>query len=449
LSTDEQKQEQEPDVGQKDKDNNELDLGKWRSMLNNEAVEDVGPEQVDTSPVAKAMRSDTSLDQTKARTKSFLDTYTKRKKGSLVCDADIESTQHQDGGSPDEHDVQHEWDFVLPTLLHPEVRTPEDEAHYPFDPKFLMENIQHGASPRFVQNYLANYDAKLIRRQLNCEIEGFPAIFYVVARNDEEMLRDWVRFGGDVNAFHEESKTPLVAFAIVHSETIHKDMTLVVATLLGLGATPEVIPIEFYTSYFDDLPIDGPEAIDESNPATAWCTTAARKRLGRTFNLSQRYYLWRATKLKKVSARSRQVVVRKNAEAILEIPYFLIGQTIAAGRVLRKLLNHVATPSTRPLVLTFAGPSGHGKTELARHMGHLLSLDLEVVDCTIVNREMELFGPRHPFVNAEKGTPLNNFLVEHANQSCIVFMDEFEKTTSDIHQALLLPFDNGMRSVAS
>jgi hypothetical protein len=35
-----------------------------------------------------------------------------------------------------------------------------------------------------------------------------------------------------------------------------------------------------------------------------------------------------------------------------------------------------------PLVLVFAGPSGHGKTELARQLGHLLSLELEVVDCT-------------------------------------------------------------------
>ncbi|RSL46328.1 hypothetical protein CEP53_010370 [Fusarium sp. AF-6] len=56
---------------------------------------------------------------------------------------------------------------------------------------------------------------------------------------------------------------------------------------------------------------------------------------------------------------------------------------------------------------------------------------------------MELFGPREPYVSAEKGSPVNKFLVEHSGQRCIVFFDEFEKTTKEIHQALLLPFDNG------
>jgi ATP-dependent Clp protease ATP-binding subunit ClpA len=137
------------------------------------------------------------------------------------------------------------------------------------------------------------------------------------------------------------------------------------------------------------------------------------------------------------------VAALRNAEPLLGIPYFLIGQTMAANRLLQKLLSYIMVPSRRPLVLVFAGPSGHGKTELARRLGHLMSLELEVVDCTIFNRESELFGPRHPYVGADRGSPLNNFLAKNAGQRCIVFLDEFEKTTSDIHQALLLPFDNG------
>lgn len=147
--------------------------------------------------------------------------------------------------------------------------------------------------------------------------------------------------------------------------------------------------------------------------------------------------------MKKTSVRHRQVAKLKHAEPILGIPYFLIGQTIASDRLLQKLLSHLVIPSNRPLVLAFAGPSGHGKTELARRLGYLLGLDLEVVDCTIVRREIELFGPREPFRGAEKGSSINNFLAKHAGERCIVFLDEFEKTTSDIHQALLLPFDNG------
>lgn len=38
---------------------------------------------------------------------------------------------------------------------------------------------------------------------------------------------------------------------------------------------------------------------------------------------------------------------------------------------------------------------------------------------------------------------MNNFLARKAGQRCVVFLDEFEKTTADVHKSLLLPFDNG------
>jgi ATP-dependent Clp protease ATP-binding subunit ClpA len=67
------------------------------------------------------------------------------------------------------------------------------------------------------------------------------------------------------------------------------------------------------------------------------------------------------------------------------------------------------------------------------------------VDCTIYNKEADLFGHRAPYTGAEQGTPLNNFLCRKAGTQSIVFLDEFEKTTADVHKALLIPFDNGKR----
>lgn len=353
---------------------------------------------------------------------------------------------HTNGGYPGNAESFQEWNFSLQPLDRPKARAPVSQGHSNFSLTYLVQNIQHGASLKYIQSYLADYDSNFIKQVINGEVEGFPAIFYVVARNDEAMLRAWVSCGGDVGAVHEASKTPLLAFAIAHSDTNRGDMTSAVATLLGLGAAPEVIPPEFYVPYYKDLPVHGPARVDANDERTMWCTTAASIKLARTLNLSQRYYLWRATKLKRATIRPRQVALRKKAEAILEIPYFLIGQTTASDRLLRKLLSHIMIAGARPLVMAFAGPSGHGKTELARRLGHLLSLDLEVVDCTIVKNEHDLFGARHPYKEAEKGTPLNNFLKDHEDKRCIVFLDEFEKTTKDIHQALLLPFDNGMRS---
>ena len=89
------------------------------------------------------------------------------------------------------------------------------------------------------------------------------------------------------------------------------------------------------------------------------------------------------------------------------------------------------------------GPSGHGKTELARRLGLLLSLPIAIVDCTIIKQESDLFGHRPPFVGAKEGTPTNNFIAQHGGRKSIIFLDEFEKTTEDVHKSLLIPFDNG------
>ena len=58
----------------------------------------------------------------------------------------------------------------------------------------------------------------------------------------------------------------------------------------------------------------------------------------------------------------------------------------------------------------FTGPSGHGKTELAKQMGELLSLPFLKVDCTGLKFESDLFGPRAPYAGHQDGSQLNNFL---------------------------------------
>ena len=339
-----------------------------------------------------------------------------------------------------------DWDFILPSIPPPSNVIPGDA----FSLHDIVGAMQHDASLQNIQNYLGYYDEKTVRRNINGTVDGFPAIFFVVATNDPELLRTWVAYGGDVAAIHEGSKVPLLAFAIIHSDISKMDTTLLVATLLSLGASPRVIPRAFYTPYSQDLPEDGPDdknltdINDDENKR--WCTNAARAKLAKTTNLTQRYYLDRADKMKVLSRRYMQVAKRQKAEPLLGLPYFLIGQAMAADLLKQKLLSYLVlshTGKSKPLVLVFAGPSGHGKTELARRLGYLLSLELEVVDCTIFNEEMELFGPRKPYIGAANGSPLNNFLARNTGQRCIVFLDEFEKTTPDIHNALLLPFNNG------
>ena len=311
--------------------------------------------------------------------------------------------------------------------------------------------MQNGASQQTIQNYLDRFDRALVKEYINEEVDGFPAMFFVVETNKEELLRLWVAYGGNPTAIHKQSGIPLLAFAIIHSENIQTDTTLMTATLLSVGASPDVIPSAFYLPFIQDLPEAGPKddsLKDIGDKNKKWCKGNGRVKLARASTLSQRYYLERAAKTKKPSIRQIQVAQKRNAEPLLGIANFLIGQTTAAKTLLDKLLSHLTVPSKKPLVLVFAGPSGHGKTELARRLGALLSLELEVVDCTIFNRETELFGPRQPYVGWDKGSRLNNFLANNHGKRCIVFLDEFEKTNSDIHKTLLVPFDNGKLDAA-
>jgi hypothetical protein len=339
-----------------------------------------------------------------------------------------------------------EWDFSLPELPFPGDLVPGvGDENGDFSAERLAAAMQHRIAVDAARTYMNSYDIGTVQRLINDEVDGFPVIFYAVAANDERMVRLLLESGADASSIHDGTRTPLLGFAIICGETLQQDTTSIVSLLLSYGASPHVVPQELISPYDKDLAAvsksdgDGGEVTKE----TAWCTKTARMKLAKATNITHRYYLDRAAKMKKPSRKRRQVAQLRNAERLLGVPYFLIGQPIASDLLIQRLLAYLIRPTSHPLVLCFAGPSGHGKTELARQLGQLLSLDLEVVDCTVVNREIELFGPRDPYVGAEKGSPVNNFLAEHNGKRCIVFFDEFEKTTKEIHQSLLLPFDNG------
>jgi ATP-dependent Clp protease ATP-binding subunit ClpA len=79
-------------------------------------------------------------------------------------------------------------------------------------------------------------------------------------------------------------------------------------------------------------------------------------------------------------------------------------------------------------------------------MGELLNLEIHCVDCTEMKYETELFGPKKPYIGHELGSPLNNFLSHNSGRRCIVFLDELEKTTREVQNALLVPFAEGLSS---
>ncbi|KAI0406889.1 P-loop containing nucleoside triphosphate hydrolase protein [Xylaria palmicola] len=313
--------------------------------------------------------------------------------------------------------------------------------------KNVIRAIQSGASAEDIQTHLAYYcgiDEKKLRRTLNEEVAGFPAIFYIVETDDLKMIQYWIKYGGDPNATCGPERFPLLAFAILRggsTRTLQR-ATDTVELLLALGALHRVIPPELYERRL--APRNGEEKpVEKLDESQSWCVPELQKVLSSALNLTQCYRLWQASQWGLPSRRQQQVVSRKEAERLLGLQYTVIGQYAAVNAIKRRLIARLAHPSPKPEVFIFAGPSGHGKTEIARSLGALLSTSMISIDCTTFRNETELFGPRAPYQGYDKGSSLNNFLSDNFGRPGIVFMDEFEKTGREIHNSLLIPFDQG------
>lgn len=359
-------------------------------------------------------------------------------------------TPQPETSASDQEDDAEGWDFVLPRVPPPKalVNGGKDESGQFFLHE-LIGAIQHGESCDRVRNYLAYYNPDTVRAEINATVGGFPAIFYVAETRNPELIRLWCKYGGDINATASRGlckDVPLLAYAITLGGSFRNDTTDLVATLLSLGSNPAALPQAFYFPLARDLPVDGQliqEMPETSQGNMSWCATFARSLIASRINFRQRYYMHMASILRTHGPRAKQVTWYKDAENLLGVPYFLIGQTPAGQFLIKRLLRHLAKPSKSPLVMVFAGPSGHGKTELARRLGELISLEMEIVDCTNKSDEKEMFGARAPYQGWENSSPLNSFLARNAGKKCIVFLDEFEKTSEGVHQTLLLPFQNG------
>ena len=253
------------------------------------------------------------------------------------------------------------WNFQLPEVL---LDDSEDEfiieegRSRPFSARRLLSILQHGMPLTHLQHYLSFFSIAVLRERINEYVCGYPAIFYVVATNDPALLRTWVESGGQVNAMEPFHNIPLLAFATLITYASALDSTKVVVELLSLGANVSSIPDVFFSPYIDDpvdkLPLSSGSSL-YTDPKTSWCVEWLQPIFAKEINLTQRYFLEKSTKDKGPTDRQLQVAQVHKATALLGVSSFLIGQRSAARTVTQKLLAHMALPSSKPLVMVFAG----------------------------------------------------------------------------------------------
>jgi DNA polymerase III delta prime subunit len=122
---------------------------------------------------------------------------------------------------------------------------------------------------------------------------------------------------------------------------------------------------------------------------------------------------------------------------LLKLPYHDIGRIPAVDLLRKVIVNHIASNADypEPLTVVFAGPPGHGKTELAQQLGDILSVEHETIACSQMRIDLKLLGSR-----------LNNHLSQNSGSSSVAFLDEFDKTTTEICHALLTTME-GIQAV--
>ncbi|KAF2277573.1 P-loop containing nucleoside triphosphate hydrolase protein [Westerdykella ornata] len=330
-------------------------------------------------------------------------------------------------------------DLVLQRLNYPK----------PFSVKTLCAAIQKHCSVSAVKTYLSSYaHADDFKRTMAST--GWPALYYAVERNSAELVAILLRYQVDP---HWSSKTfpiPVIVFAIIHGHREALDTTDVVRTFLACGVDPKAIAMDMWEVYLDT---PKPTLSTRSGPSTrsqlgsgseySWCTEGVRRMLAEAFHLTHRYHFHRAHRMKEPTMRIRQIAEGNKMSDLLKLPFFLVGQRSATKMVQTKVYPYIAGKRNGPLVMAFDGPSGHGKTELARIMGDLLSVKTQVIDCGKIRDQWGILGPTTGWRGHEKGSQLNNFLAENSGLRSVVFLDEFDKTDEKVMHALLVVIEKG------
>lgn len=332
--------------------------------------------------------------------------------------------------------------------------------HHDFCLPVLAWAIQNKVEPRCVKTYLDSYEAATVRVDLSVagdvsvQESRWPILYFAAEANSPEIVRILCKAGADPNpelsAFLLDSCSPLtiLSYTVLSAENSLLDTTDTLLALLAMGADPAQIPRDMWDDYLATPRRDSPsndvgnfEGKDGGN--LVWCTTEVRHALCRTLNLMQRYALWKAGNTPRPTPRTLQCAEAWGMLPLFEVPFHIIGQQQSTQLVQKSILSHRLFESDTPLVFLFTGPSGHGKTELARRMGALLSLDILSIDCTEMRMETDIFGPKAPYQGSAAGTPLNNHLATWTGQRAVVFLDEYDKTTADVRNSMLLLFESG------
>ncbi|EEH35185.2 hypothetical protein PAAG_06232 [Paracoccidioides lutzii Pb01] len=262
---------------------------------------------------------------------------------------------------------------------------------------------------------LSSHTSECVQEALNQGIDGYSAIFQAVKRNDADISKLLVDNGANPNATEYNSGIPLIAFAILQNAE-----TVVVQTLLSLGANPHSIPQDLWDSTATKLSMKGEDLLagnSNATPQTLWCSSFHRVSLLQRLDFGLSYHLQVTSGPDVPSKEERQIFETLGMKSLLQAPYFLIGQSFAVKCVAKYVKSPLVLPRSGALLLAFVGNPCHGQAELAACVGKLISANSIIARVKKTNKL---------FTNG--GVSSDNLSMNHLNKVEVVYFDDLDKT---------------------
>nr|GAT57126.1 predicted protein [Mycena chlorophos] len=157
---------------------------------------------------------------------------------------------------------------------------------------------------------------------------------------------------------------------------------------------------------------------------------------------AMRYFVERAAE--EHARRSSALIHRSFFRPLARVRYELVGQDRALEQLFRVLSMHSQRLAVLPVVVLLCGPSGHGKSLLARRFGALLDVPTHTVNMTTLRAAHDLWTALSMGPDDEPSScTLAEFLINNEGKRCAVILDEIEKVEEKTLWSLLMPWESG------
>lgn len=350
--------------------------------------------------------------------------------------------------------------FKFPNLPRAHVTYPSEQAEASYGPsviplpwsvEVLNYHLDSDTPVAEIENWMLR--SGISAYQANAHLRqyiGPSPMFYAVKRDCPDSIHLLAKYGLDPNIAAFEDQIPLLAYAIMSAWFNLQNGTEVVRALLTVGAKAEAIPADMWMNYMKPArrwgkghPA-GQSSKGDASPSL-WCRQVYRDILAPGLNLTMRYMLHISANQPRRSLKQLGIATHHGISRLDGLFCHLVGQRHAAQKISDALWTWLNTSEhASPLVFLFAGPAYHGKTELARHLGQVLSAPLFEVKTTklLQAREAPVLSPDAEYRVREDGASLVHFLRANNGRRSVVFLEGLNQDDYEIHDTMMEALDD-------